>query len=170
MINAFRRNPSMSSDNRRAILKQVNGLAWFLDNSIEIPGIRYRIGWDALVGLIPGFGDIAGLLVSSYIVTQAMRLGVPRVTLLRMVGNIAVEATVGMIPLVGDFFDATYKANARNVKLLNEALQRAEQGRAISKAADRGAVVAIVAALVGMVVLVGALGVAVFSWIISLFR
>jgi hypothetical protein len=156
--------------NNQAILKQVNGLAWLLDNSIELPIIRYRIGLDALIGVIPGFGDLAGLLLSSYIVTQAVRLGVPRVTLLHMLGNMAVEAVVGMVPLVGDVFDATFKANARNVKLLNQAVSNAQQGRAISKAVDTGAIVAILAALVGVIALIGALAVAAFSWVVSLFR
>lgn len=167
MLNsALKRN----GKNSQAILKQVNGLAWLLDNSIELPIIRYRIGLDALVGLIPGFGDLAGLLLSSYIVTQAVRLGVPRVTLLHMMGNMLMEAIVGMVPLVGDIFDATFKANARNVKLLNQAVSNAQQGRTISKAVDTGAVVAILAALVGVIALIGALAVAAFSWVVSLFR
>jgi hypothetical protein len=165
-----RNQRSRDAKDRRAILTQVNRLAWLLDNSIPVPFLNYRIGVDAVVGLIPGIGDMAGLLVSSYIVTQAVRLGVPRVTLMRMVGNIALEAIVGMVPLVGDFFDATFKANARNVKLLNEAMAKAEQGRAISELANKGAVAAMIGALVGMVALIGALGVAFFTWLVSLFR
>src|SRR6187200_185812 len=90
--------------NQRAILKQVNTLAWLLDNSIKIPIINYRIGIDPLVGLIPGFGDIAGLIVSAFIVLQAMRLGAPQGVLFQMMGNILIEALVGIVPGIGDLF------------------------------------------------------------------
>jgi hypothetical protein len=155
---------------RRAILKQVNALAWLLDNSIPVPFVNYRIGVDALIGLVPGIGDMAGLLLSSYIVLQAARLGVPRATLMRMVINVALEGVVGVVPLVGDLFDATFKANARNVQLLNSALAETKFGRNAAKDADRGFVLVVVGALVGILALIGAMGVAIFSWVMSLFR
>ncbi len=163
-------NLSHNDKKRRAILKQVNRLAWLLDNSIHIPLINYRIGLDAIVGLVPGFGDIAGMLVSSVIVIQAMRLGVPRVTLTQMVVNIAIEATVGIIPIVGDLFDATFKANMRNVDLLNQALGNSPDPRAIGKSASQGVIAVVVGALVAIVVLIGGAGLAVFSWVASFFR
>jgi hypothetical protein len=101
---------------------------------------------------------------------QAVRLGVPRATLMRMVTNIAIEATFGLVPIVGDFFDATYKANARNVGLLQSAVDDARWGRSTRRHADRGFVVVVLGALVAFVALVGAAGVAIFSWIVSLFR
>jgi hypothetical protein len=159
-----------SEKDRRAILKQVNALAWLLDNSIPVPFVNYRIGVDALIGLVPGIGDMAGLLVSSYIVLQAARLGVPRATLMRMVINVALEGAVGVVPLVGDLFDATFKANARNVQLLNDALADTKFGRNAAKDADRGFVLVVVGALVGTLALIGAVGVAIFSWVMSLFR
>jgi hypothetical protein len=155
---------------RRAILHQVNTLAWLLDNSIRVPFINYRIGLDALLGLIPGFGDLAGAALSSYIVLQAARLGVPRATVIRMVINIAIEATFGLVPLIGDFFDATYKANARNVALLRSAVNDADLGRSTRKNADRGFVRLVLGALLMFVALMGAVGVAIFSWIVSLFH
>lgn len=155
---------------RRAILKQVNTLAWMLDNSIPIPFFNYRVGLDSVIGLIPGIGDVAGLMISSIIVVQAMRLGVPRVTLMRMLINITIEAVVGLVPLAGDLFDATYKANARNVQLLNDAFRDAEVGRNQSEAADRGFMVGIGASLLGLILLVGAAGAAIFSWVLSLIR
>ncbi len=113
---------NLSLSRQRAIRSQINQLAWLLDNSITIPFIGYRIGLEAIIGLIPVVGDAAGVLLSSYIVTQAMRLGVSRVVLARMIGNIVLEGVIGVIPLIGDLFDATFKANIRNVRLLNEAL------------------------------------------------
>jgi hypothetical protein len=153
---------------RNATLQQVNGLAWLLDNSIRIPILNYRIGLDAIVGLIPGFGDIAGSLLSSFIVLQAIRLGVPLGTLVRMVLNIAIEASIGVIPVVGDLFDATFKANARNVGLLNQVLGNSADGLAIGKRAPSGVIALVILALVGIVVLVGGAGVMVFWWVASL--
>src|SRR5262245_14814748 len=120
------KNSSLSKQQRRAILKQVNDLAWLLDNAISIPIIRYRIGLEALLGLIPGLGDVAGLLLSSIIVLQAVRLGVPQALLARMVLNVAIESLVGMIPIIGDLFDARFKANTLNVRMINQAFKDGE--------------------------------------------
>ena len=105
------------SDSRRA---RLNRLAWLLDSSIRVPGTDFRIGLDAVLGLLPGGGDVAGVILSSYIVLEAARMGVPRRTLLRMIGNVAVEGLAGAVPVAGDLFDAAWKANQRNVVLLNE--------------------------------------------------
>ncbi|WP_434390915.1 DUF4112 domain-containing protein [Melittangium boletus] len=98
-------------------LARVRRLARTLDNSIPLPG-GYRIGWDAVLGLVPGLGDGAGALLSAYIVLQAVRLGASRSVLARMVGNVALETVVGAVPVFGDVFDAAFKANARNARLL----------------------------------------------------
>ncbi|HKO87089.1 MAG TPA: DUF4112 domain-containing protein [Burkholderiales bacterium] len=93
-------------------------LAWLLDSSIPIPGTRMRVGIDALIGLIPGLGDLIGVFLSGYIVREAWRLGAPKSVLMRMAFNVAVEGVVGAIPFFGDLFDAAWKANQRNVRLL----------------------------------------------------
>jgi hypothetical protein len=154
---------------RQTILEQVNQLAWLLDNSIRIPGINYRIGLDALIGLIPGLGDVAGLLVSSFIVLQAIRLGTPKATLMKMVLNIAIEMVVGLIPVLGDLFDATFKANARNVRLLTQALDNRQAGYGVGRTTGKGAIATVVGTLLGLIVLVGSVGVALFWSVISLF-
>ena len=151
------------------MLEQMNKLAWLLDNSIKIPIINYRIGLDAIIGLIPGFGDAAGLLVSSIIIIQATRLGAPKVTLMRMVLNIAIEAIIGMIPVLGDIFDATFKANVRNMLLLNQALGNPQAGRAMSQSVDKGAIAIVIGALIGIILLIGGAGAALFWWVSSLF-
>lgn len=156
------------TEQRRAVLKQVNQLAWLLDNSIEIPLVNYRIGLDAVIGLIPGIGDIAGLLVSSVIVLQAFRLGAPRSVLLQMLVNIGIESLIGVIPFVGDFFDATFKANVRNVRLLNETLNNLPPARAQQSPFGSGVLATI---LGGVGALVGLAGVAITSlvwWLASL--
>jgi len=95
-------------------------LSWLMDDLIRIPGLGWSFGLDALVGLIPGFGDTATSLASFYILASAVRYGVPKVTLLRMGMNIGIDYVVGSFPLVGDLFDAWWKSNQRNVALLSE--------------------------------------------------
>lgn len=103
-------------------LQRLDRLAELLDSSIRIPGIGYRIGYDAIIGLIPGIGDAAGLALSTYIVVEATRYRLPKSTLLRMITNVAIEAIIGVIPVIGDLFDAVYKANLRNLSLLHRHL------------------------------------------------
>ena len=158
------------TDKQRARLDQMNNLAWLLDNSIQIPIINYRIGLDAIIGLIPGLGDMAGLLISSVIVIQAIRLGAPSATLLQMVLNIAIEALIGLVPMLGDIFDATFKSNLRNMRLLNLALDYPPTGRAVNSSAGTGIIVAVIVALIGIIVLIGGAGVAVFWGIASLLQ
>jgi hypothetical protein len=109
---------------KREIRKRLNWLAWLLDSSIRIPGTRFSIGLDFLIGLFPVLGDLSGVLLSSYILTEAARLGAPKALLVRMAFNIGVEGLIGSIPFVGDVFDAAWKANQRNVRLLNAWLDK----------------------------------------------
>jgi hypothetical protein len=95
-------------------------LSWVMDDLIKIPGLNWRFGLDALVGLIPGFGDTATSLVSFYILVSAVRYRVPKITLLRMGVNIAIDYLVGSVPVVGDVFDAWWKSNQMNVALVSE--------------------------------------------------
>lgn len=98
-------------------LRRLRTMAWVLDGSIPIGGGR-SIGLDPIIGLIPGVGDWLGAVLSSWLVYEAMRLGVPRRVLVRMGVNVAIEAAVGVVPLLGDIFDATWKANHRNLRLV----------------------------------------------------
>jgi hypothetical protein len=95
-------------------------LGWLMDDLIRIPGLGWRFGLDAIVGLIPGFGDTATSLVSFYILVSAVRYRVPKVTLLRMGLNLAIDYLVGSLPLVGDLFDAWWKSNQMNLELLSK--------------------------------------------------
>jgi len=98
----------------------IERLSWLMDDLIRIPGLGWRFGLDALVGLIPGFGDTASSLASFYILASAVRYRVPKVTLLRMGMNLGIDYIVGSLPLVGDLFDAWWKSNHMNVELLRE--------------------------------------------------
>jgi hypothetical protein len=105
----------VSDDDR---LLHLDRLSRLLDAAFPIPGTRYRIGLDGLLGLIPGIGDSLGTLLSSYIIFAAARSGAPKQVLLRMVGNVALEGVVGLVPILGDLFDIAWKANIRNLALL----------------------------------------------------
>jgi Domain of unknown function (DUF4112) len=100
-------------------IQRVRQLARLLDEAILIPGINKRIGLDPIIGLIPGGGDTLTMLMSGYIVVEAALLGLPKATLLQMVGNIVIDAAAGTVPVVGDLFDVVSKANTRNIKLLD---------------------------------------------------
>lgn len=107
---------SMATEAQKA-REKLKALAWLLDSSIRLPG-GIRIGVDAILGLVPVLGDLLGMLLSGYIVVQAARLHTPWSVLLRMLLNVAVEALIGLVPVAGDLFDAGWKANQRNVRLL----------------------------------------------------
>jgi hypothetical protein len=77
-----------------------------------------RIGLDPIIGLVPGIGDAIGAVISAYIINEARSMGAPTSVLLRMTGNVMIETIVGAIPFAGDLFDAAYKANMRNLALL----------------------------------------------------
>jgi hypothetical protein len=86
--------------------KSLERLSWLMDDLFRVPVLGWRFGLDALVGLIPGFGDTATSLVSFYILISAVRYRVPKITLLRMAFNIAIDYVIGSLPLVGDVADA----------------------------------------------------------------
>ncbi|MBD1999688.1 DUF4112 domain-containing protein [Leptolyngbya sp. FACHB-541] len=112
-----KRVPSVVNS-RNTSLQRLRQLSHVLDNAIPIPGTGYRIGLDPLLGLLPGAGDTVAGALSAYIVVEAARMGVPREILLRMASNIVLEVVLGSVPMLGDVFDATWKANARNIALL----------------------------------------------------
>ncbi|RCJ27539.1 hypothetical protein A6770_25705 [Nostoc minutum NIES-26] len=101
-------------------LKRLRQLSRLLDKVITIPGTPIAIGLDPILGFIPIGGDFLGFLLSSYIIVEAARLGVPKATLGRMLLNVIIDSLIGAIPVAGDFFDFAWKANEYNLKLLEE--------------------------------------------------
>jgi hypothetical protein len=99
-------------------LQQLRRLGYLLDDAIPIPGTSFRVGLEAIIGLVPGIGDLVGGGFSAYIILQAARMGVPRSLLARMGWNLLVDVIVGDVPFLGDLFDAGFKANLRNLALL----------------------------------------------------
>lgn len=112
----------VDADERERILSELRRVSRIMDSSIGIPGTKYTFGIDSLIGLIPGGGDAAGMLVSLYLIARARRLGLPKRALAKMVGNMLVDAGVGAVPVVGDAFDFFFKANSRNLDLVLRAL------------------------------------------------
>ncbi|MCS3902512.1 hypothetical protein J2T55_000516 [Methylohalomonas lacus] len=101
-----------------AALRRARRLARLLDSAFRLPGTRWRFGWDALIGLAPGIGDLITAVVSVYIIRLAGELDVPLMIRLRMLANVLLDFIVGSVPLVGDLFDAGFKANLRNLALI----------------------------------------------------
>jgi Domain of unknown function (DUF4112) len=106
----------------RAALRRVEQLAYWLDDRYRLPGTRFRIGLDGIVGLIPGVGDAVTNVLTAYIVYEAWRLGVPTATLVRMLANLGIDTVVGVVPVLGDLLDIGFKANRRNLRLLHRHL------------------------------------------------
>jgi hypothetical protein len=109
-----------AGDRPAEVEQSLERLGWLMDDLIKVPGLGWRFGLDALLGLIPGVGDTATSLVSFYILASAVRYRVPKITLLRMGLNIGIDYVLGSLPLVGDLFDAWWKSNQMNVALLRE--------------------------------------------------
>jgi hypothetical protein len=125
------------------LARDLDQLARWMDSVFRIPGLGLRFGLDVILGLIPGAGDIATSLVSIYIFTAANRIGVPRITLVRMALNIIIDLVVGAVPFVGDAFDVYWKSNQRNVELLRRHVEANPTAARKLRTADRLFVVAL---------------------------
>src|SRR4051812_35848543 len=126
-------------------------LARLLDDAFAIPGTNWRFGLDAIIGLIPGLGDLITSAFSFLIVFAAWQRGLPRGTIARMVGNIAVDTLVGAMPIIGDLFDAAWKSNKKNVALLKRATAEQVTGFGLKHhARDWGALLLLVLAAAAM--------------------
>lgn len=104
-------------------LNRIRRISRLMDTAFKIPVVGLKIGWDPVLGLIPGLGDLIATVISAYVIVLAARFRLPRGILAQMVFNIGLEAIVGTVPLLGDVFDAFYKSNVRNLKLLETHLQ-----------------------------------------------
>jgi hypothetical protein len=131
-------------------LARARTLARLLDSAAKVPGTGIRFGADAILGLIPGLGDVAGAALAGYLVILAQRLGAPRAVVLRMLANVAVDTVGGTVPIIGDLFDVAYKSNTRNVALLEQAVGRPTD----APAAARTSRLMVVGTLLGIVLLV----------------
>jgi hypothetical protein len=99
-------------------LEALRHISRLLDSALVVPGTSYRIGLDPILGLVPGIGDLVSPLFAGFLLWQGRDLGLPRVVQLRMIFNVAIDTLTGVIPIVGDLFDFAWKANDKNLALL----------------------------------------------------
>ena len=129
------------SQRKQLARQRIALLAQLMDSAFVVPGTRVRVGLDAALGLVPGVGDLASGAIGLYIVLQARELGASRWLQARMMGNLLLDTAVGSVPLVGDAFDVLFKANLRNLRLLQKELGEPfvdVQGRTVEADAIEG--------------------------------
>lgn len=116
-------NPGLTVEETEATLKRLRWLANFLDTAVRLPG-GFRFGADSIIGLAPVAGDLATAAIACYFVYEGKRLGLPRAALARMAGNVALDFILGATPLLGDLADTVFKANVRNLKIIEKHMGR----------------------------------------------
>ncbi len=109
---------------RHARIEQLRKIAELMDGQFVLPGTNIQFGLDAIIGLVPGIGDLVAGAFSIWLIHEARQLGAPRWLIARMVWNVAVDVTVGAVPVVGDMFDVAWKANRKNMALLSRHFHR----------------------------------------------
>jgi hypothetical protein len=114
-------------------LRNLNSLARLMDANFRIPNTSVRFGMDAIIGLIPGVGDLISLAISGYIMSTAAKLGASKYVMARMMLNTGVDAIIGAIPVIGDIFDVGFKANQRNLRLVNQHFNEGRHGGSATK-------------------------------------
>ena len=117
---ALHPDPSLS---RQEALARLDALARVLDSALRVPGTDIRFGADALLNVVPGVGTLVAKGLASYLILEARRHGVPTAPLLRMAGNVGLDLAIGLVPVVGWFGDAFFRANRRNMALLRRHLE-----------------------------------------------
>lgn len=158
-------NASREPEHATPALARARRISRIMDDLVRIPGTRRRIGIDPLLGFLPGLGDGVALVISMDLLFSAAKLGAGTAVLTRMAGNLVLDAIVGMVPLVGDVFDLGWKANRRNLALL-EALVRDQEGTRTRSRWLIGFVLAMAVVLVALGVWLGWL---VLRWFVALF-
>ena len=111
-------NPNINTPEAKRIIRRVRAIAKLMDASWTLPGTQFRVGIDPIFGLVPGVGDVASAAISVYIIDQARQLGAPQSLLMKMATNVVADLAIGAIPIAGDVFDFAFRANLRNVRLL----------------------------------------------------
>tara|TARA_Y100000996_G_scaffold373766_1_gene323486 strand:- start:119 stop:556 length:438 start_codon:yes stop_codon:yes gene_type:complete len=110
----------MNKEIKEEKLIRLKRLSERLDDTFTIPGTKYKIGIEALIGAVPIIGDLIGGILASYIMYSGMKMGAPPRIIARMAVNIAIDFAIGSIPIIGDLFDLVWKANKKNVELIED--------------------------------------------------
>lgn len=149
----------------RAAPPWVHALVRVMDEAIRIPGTQFRIGWDAIVGFaVPAVGDAVSALSHIVLLYHAFRAGVPAVVIARMVLNVAMDELWGSVPIIGDLFDAGFRANRKNLDLI-EKRGGVRRGTHLVDYVVIGAAISLVVGIVLLpVILIGLLGGAILHW------
>lgn len=134
-------------------LTRLRAITRVMDEAVGVPGTRFRIGLDGLLGLFPGIGDALSAGVAGYAILAAARLGAPKSVIARMAGNVVLDTIVGAIPVLGDLFDFGFKANRRNLRALEHYLAEPVHARRSSRALVAGTAIALILVLVLIVTL-----------------
>lgn len=140
-------------------LERLRAITRVMDEAVRVPGTRFRIGLDGIIGFVPGVGDAVTAAISGYALLAAARAGAPRSVLARMTGNILLDTLVGAVPVLGDLFDLGFKANRRNLRLLENHLHAPARTRAQSRG--------ILALAAGALLLIITAGIAGAVWLAS---
>src|SRR6185369_2993946 len=140
---------------RIEIEKGLDDLAFYLDDLFRIPGVGWRFGLDAIVGLVPGVGDTLTSLASFYILLAGVRYGVPKITLLRMALNIGIDYLLGSVPIIGDALDFFWKSNDMNMNLIRERATGKGEGTKSDYVFIFVLIGALIALLIGSIVVSG---------------
>lgn len=112
--------PGLAAPGRDETIARLDALATLLDTAFVVPGTNIRFGIDGLIGLVPGIGDLVTTALSSYLIWEARRLGLPRWKIARMIANVAFDTVVGIVPVIGDAADVLFKANRRNMRIIRD--------------------------------------------------
>lgn len=123
-----RRAPGRAA-NRDEVVARLDAIANLLDNAFTVPGTNIRFGIDGIIGLVPGIGDLVTTALSSYLIWEARRLGLPRWKIARMIGNVAFDTAIGVVPLLGDAADVLFKANRRNMRIIRQHIEGEDRER-----------------------------------------
>ena len=107
-----------------SVRQRIEAMETVLERAITIPGTRYKVGLDAIAGLVPVLGDVLTALMGTYLIWEARNLGLPKWKLIRMAGNIAFDTALGAIPFAGDLFDFIFRSNSRNLKIVKRHLDK----------------------------------------------
>ncbi len=110
--------------NPHAVRQRVVALEKVLERAFTIPGTEYKVGVDAIVGLVPVVGDWVTGAMSAYLIWEARNLGMSKWQLARMSGNAVFDTAIGMIPFAGDLFDFAFRSNSRNLRIIKAHLDR----------------------------------------------
>jgi len=107
-----------------SVRRRIEAMEAVLERAITIPGVNYKVGLDAIAGLVPVLGDVLTATMGAYLIWEARNLGLPKWKLVRMAGNVAFDTAVGAVPLAGDLFDLLFRSNSRNLRIVKKHLDK----------------------------------------------